>query len=51
MTIPSKKIKQNELPFGYDEESRHMPQPSVLDIGKFIKENMPRAYLGSTNLG
>ena len=51
LTKPSKKIKQNELPFGYDEESRHIPQPSVLDIAQFIKDNMPRAYLGSINQG
>lgn len=51
LTKPKKKIKQNELPFGYDEESRHLPKPTVLDIARFIKENMPKAYLGTTSFG
>jgi hypothetical protein len=51
LTKPSKNIKQNDLPFGYDEESRHLPQPTVLDLARFIKENMPRAYLGHTDHG
>jgi len=48
---PNKKLKQNELPFGYDEESRHLPKPTVFDIGKFIKQNMPRAFLGEYENG
>jgi len=39
---PTKNLKQNELPFGYDHESKYKSKPTVFDIAKFIKENLPR---------
>ena len=39
---PTKNLKQNELPFGYDQDSKYVKKPTVFDLGKLIKENLPR---------
>jgi hypothetical protein len=40
------KTKKNELPAPFEESKKDYPQPSVLDISRFIKSYLPMGLHG-----
>lgn len=42
----SAKTKKNELPAPFEESKKDYPQPSVLDISRFIKSYLPMGLHG-----